>query len=84
MRRDLLQAIMMSAGIGAFMPPQRNTIQVVEDPQHTKNLFGPISEVAGKTLEVLSRNPDGDCLCLFTGVKGQNIVDVDHRDVAKP
>jgi hypothetical protein len=57
-------------------------VQVVENPQHTRNLFGPLSEVAGKRLQVLERNAQGDCLCLFTGRQGVNLVDVDYRDVA--
>lgn len=57
------------------------TVQVVENPKHTTNLFGPLSEIAGKRLRVLERNDQGDCLCLFEGSLGTNIVDVDHRDV---
>jgi hypothetical protein len=56
-------------------------ITVVKHPIKTRNLFGPVEEIAGKTLRVLERNPQGDCLCLFVGVKGQKIVDVDHSDV---
>ena len=54
---------------------------VVPQPQHTRNLFGPIDEVAGKPLRLLERNETGDCLCLFTGQLGENIIDIDHRDV---
>jgi len=59
------------------------TVRVVENPQHTKNLFGPISEIAGKELELMERNGQGDCLCIFTGRLGTNLVDVDHRDVSQ-
>jgi hypothetical protein len=58
------------------------TIKVVAEPKHTTNLFGPISEIAGKELAVMDRNREGDCLCVFDGRRGQNLVDVDHRDVA--
>ena len=73
----LFAALAMMAG----MKLQTEYVQVVERPQHTRNLFGPISEIAGKRLELIERNWRGDCLCLFSGVKGTNIVDVDHRDV---
>ena len=56
-------------------------ITVVPNPQHTRNLFGPISEIAGKRLQLMERNSRGDCMCLFTGVQGQYLVDVDHGDV---
>lgn len=49
---------------------------------HTKNLFGPPEEIAGKTLRLIERNAEGDCLCVFDGKSGTNIVDVDHRDIA--
>lgn len=65
------------------IPRSKPAIRVMASPKFTRNLFGPLTEIAGKTLELLERNPEGDCLCLFTGVKGQNIVDVDHRDVEK-
>lgn len=58
-------------------------IKVVKDPKFTKNLFGPISEIAGKEIQLIERNPQGDCLCIFNGSKGTNLVDVDHRDVDK-
>lgn len=73
----LFAALAMMTG----MIPKTQYVQVVERPQHTRNLFGPIEEIAGKRLELIERNFQGDCLCLFLGVKGTNIVDVDHRDV---
>lgn len=57
-------------------------IRVIDNPHHTRNLFGPLTEIAGRELQVLERSAQGDCLCLFTGVQGQNIVDVDHRDIS--
>ena len=73
--------------IGAAISGERQQIKryvnVRDTPEHTKNLFGDISEVAGKRLEVLSCNFQGDCMCLFTGAKGQNLVDVDHRDITE-
>jgi hypothetical protein len=65
----------------AGRPVAKPTVRVVANPQHTRNLFGPIEEIAGKDLELLERNKQGDCLCIFTGRMGTNIVDVDHRDV---
>lgn len=67
----------------AMLQPQtKQFVQVVTDPKFTRNLFGPIDEIAGKRLEVLERNERGDCVCLFVGKLGQNIVDVDHQDIA--
>lgn len=63
--------------------PSKRRILVVEKPAFTRNLFGPVEEIAGKKLELLERNDNGDCLCLFTGSKGIHIVDVDNRDVVK-
>ena len=57
-------------------------IKTKELVQFTRNLFGPIEEISGKVLMVLEKNRDGDCLCIFTGSMGVNIVDVDHRDIA--
>jgi hypothetical protein len=82
MRRDLLEAVMMAAMFGG-KPPTKPRVRVVENPQHTRNLFGPVSEIAGKELRLLDRNDQGDCLCIFQGSKGTNIVDVDHRDVSQ-
>lgn len=82
MRRDLLEALMMGALFGAT-PPTRPKVRVVENPQHTRNLFGPIEEIASKELELMERNSEGDCLCLFNGRLGKNLVDVDHRDIAR-
>ena len=56
-------------------------VQIVDNPQHTTNLFGPIKEIAGKQLKLIERNSSGDCLCMFKGKAGENLVDVDHRDV---
>lgn len=72
----------LSAAVGGIMP-RTTHISVVDTPQFTTNYFGPIDEVAGKRLQLLSRNPQGDCLCIFEGKKGTNLVDVDYRDVAK-
>lgn len=62
---------------------------VVKDPQHTENLFGDLSDVADKTLQVADRNDIGDCLCMVTEdipgteKKKKYLVDVDHRDVVR-
>lgn len=52
---------------------------VVSEPQHTRNLFGSVADIAGKQLKVLERNEEGDCLALLPD--GSNLVDVDGRDV---
>ena len=70
--------------MGAIQGGGVEYVRVVADPKHTRNLFGPLSEIAGKRLRVLDRNQEGDCLCLFEGSKGQNIVDVDHEDILLP
>jgi hypothetical protein len=69
--------------IGELLPRAPQYVNVVPAPQHTENLFGPIEEVAGKRLQLLERNRDGDCLCLFRGCRGVNIVDVDRRDIQR-
>lgn len=68
-------------GVGPLFPSSKQTVKVVDNPQYTRNLFGSISEIAGKTLELVERNQEGDCMCLFDGVQGRNLVDVDHRDI---
>ena len=45
---------------------------------HTVNHFGELSDVAGRTLFILDKNEQGDCLCI---VDNEYLVDVDHRDV---
>lgn len=72
----------LSALMGQCRQPVGAWIKVVASPQHTRNLFGPVDEIAGKTLRLIERNSEGDCLCVFEGKAGTNIVDVDHRDVA--
>jgi hypothetical protein len=52
---------------------------VKEKPEFTKYLFGDTSEVAGKTLRVLEKNTEGDCLCIDH--KGTSLVDIDHKDI---
>lgn len=74
-----MMALAASLGSAAHT---KGTVRVVDAPAHTRNLFGPLSEIAGKELELLERNERGDCLCLFTGRMGQNICDVDHRDIS--
>lgn len=56
-------------------------VLVVKEPKHTKNLFGPIEEIAGQELLLMERNPQGDCLCVFRGKQGSNLIDVDRRDI---
>ena len=58
------------------------TVKVVAEPKHTLNAFGHISDVAGKSLVLVERNPGGDCLCLLKGPAGpRGLVDVDYRDI---
>lgn len=67
--------------MGQCRQPVGQWIKVSPTPQFTKNLFGPIDEIAGKTLRLIERNDEGDCLAVFEGKMGTNIVDVDHRDI---
>lgn len=80
MRRDILQAATLAA-LAGLRPPDKQKVRVVDNPQFTKNLFGPIEEIAGKELELMERNRWGDCMCIFRGKLGVNLVDVDHRDI---
>lgn len=74
-------ATLLAAALGTFGKAAEQSVQVVANPQHTRNLFGPVSEIAGKRLKLLERNSEGDCLCIFEGRMGTNIVDVDRRDI---
>jgi hypothetical protein len=56
------------------------TCIVAETPAYTQYHWGPLSDIAGQTLKVLERNPQGDCLALL---EGKGLVDVDNRDVAE-
>lgn len=62
---------------------QTGVVTVVPNPTKSRNCFGPLSEIAGKTLKVIERNEQGDCLSLFESANhGQQLIDVDHEDVA--
>jgi len=78
MKPDLI-ARLIQAGLG-----QPAFIQTKPKMEHTKNVFGPISEVEGKRLRLIERALNGDCLCVFNGSKGEGLVDVDHRDIDEP
>ncbi|MDQ2731574.1 MAG: hypothetical protein M3Y56_07940 [Armatimonadota bacterium] len=54
------------------------TAKISEAPAHTRNLFGALKEVAGRSLPVLERSERGDCLCV---VDGSYLIDVDSQDV---
>lgn len=43
----------------------------------TQNLFGSISDIENKSMEILEQNRSGDCLCVFNN----NLIDVDSRDI---
>ena len=43
--------------------------------------FGPLSDIAGKRLQVLERNRDGDCLCLVNN--GAGMADISARHIEK-
>lgn len=58
-----------------------NRITVVKEPRFTKNMFGSIEDIAGKTLEVLETSHTGDKLCIMNENGNPYIVDVDHRDI---
>lgn len=74
-------ATLLAAALGRLGKATEQFVQVVENPQHTRNIFGPVSEIAGKRLTLLEQNQKGDCLCIFEGRMGKNIVDVDRRDI---
>ena len=46
---------------------------------HSINLFGEISDVEGKVLQVLERNSSGDCMCLLPSQ--DNLISIDNRDI---
>lgn len=52
---------------------------VSEMPAFTRNLFGPVSKIAGQRLKVIDRNTRGDCLALLPDESG--LVDVHTMDV---
>ena len=72
----------MAALMDACREPVGKWVKTNPTLLHTRNLFGPPEEIAGKTLRLIERNDQGDCLCVFDGKAGTNIVDVDHRDIA--
>jgi hypothetical protein len=58
-------------------------VKLVDNPQHTTYFWGPLTEIAGQTLQVEDFSTDaepgqGDFLCL----NQKGLVDVDRRDVA--
>lgn len=63
------------------MPIISGYCTVVKEPTTSKNLFGPISAIAGKTLKCIERNFRGDCLCI--SIDGAHLVDIDACDVEK-
>ena len=77
---DLFDA--MAALMATCREPVGRWVKTNPTLLHTKNLFGPPEEIAGKILRLIERNDEGDCLCIFNGKAGTNIVDVDHRDIA--
>ena len=54
-------------------------VLVKESTEFSQNFFGDIKEIAGKTLRVLEKNEEGDCLCI--GPDGKYLVDIDNKDV---
>lgn len=54
------------------------TVKLKEKLNYTKNLFAPVSDIEGKTLQLIEKNREGNCLCLFNK---EYLVDVDHRDI---
>lgn len=79
MKPDLFFSVLAAALHGPART--KGKIRLVESPQHTKNHFAPISSLAGKDLEVMERNDQGDCMCIEPG--GKYLIDVDHRDIAR-
>jgi hypothetical protein len=74
--------VSMAALMDACREPVGKWVKTNPTLLHTRNLFGPPEEIAGKTLRLIERNDQGDCLCVFDGKAGTNIVDIDHRDIA--
>jgi len=60
------------------------TAHVKQEVLFTENLFGSLKEIAGKNLDVVDRNPSGDCLCVVKGPDGvaKYLVDVKHPDIS--
>ena len=65
----------------------KGCVVVCPNPQHTRNMFGPISEVAGKTLTVVDVAVDNSSsLCLVPATlstAGDHLIDIDHHDVER-
>lgn len=76
---EALAVLVASAG----RPQNIDHVRVVEEPKHTVNHFGPMTEIAGKRLRVMEMSDQGCCLCLHTGEGGQYLVDVDSRDIER-
>ena len=53
-------------------------IRLKQTLRYTDYFWGPLSDIAGKPIAVVERNPKGDCLCV---VPGKGLVDVDARDI---
>ena len=46
---------------------------------HSQNLFGELSDVEGRILQVIDRNSSGDCMCLLPSQ--DNLISIDNRDI---
>ena len=59
------------------------TAKLKLDLKYTTNLFGGYEGLSGKTLQVISRNDRGDCICIVCNEDGvaRYLVDVDSRDI---
>jgi hypothetical protein len=54
------------------------TVVLIDDPKHTKYLWGDINEIVGKPLKLIERSAyNGDCLCICE----KGLVDVHHQDI---
>lgn len=55
-------------------------VKLKDKVSETKYFWGPLSDIEGKTLQVIERNKSGDCLCIK---EGKGLVDVSSVDIAQ-
>lgn len=80
MNPSLFAALLSIAGVP--MPNPR--VKVCANPQFTKEAMVTRKQISGMELECISRNPQGDCLCIGELKEiGAFMVDLDHRYIAR-
>ena len=91
----MFQAIMMAMLLGQSVKPVQRTVKLVSVPQHTRYMWGDISDIAGKELKLIRAEPmgrlpvcfrEGPCRCKSPGYRNgrrhprwKNINQNDHR-----